>query len=146
MQRQRRALGSSPRVRGTHGHIPLQNAMDWFIPAGAGNTSANIPPSGLNPVHPRGCGEHCLSWRKPPSDHGSSPRVRGTPGQRRSIRPADRFIPAGAGNTGECGGICGDFSVHPRGCGEHAPSSVMISGSTGSSPRVRGTRGYVLHL
>ena len=41
--------------------------------------------------------------------------------------------------------ISADSAVHPRVCGEHAQASAGISGSSGSSPRVRGTYLGVLH-
>ena len=73
--------GSSPRVRGT----PMLNLFMYaafrFIPASAGNTSRAMSMSGDLAVHPRECGEHVLMPRAAESAPGSSPRVRGTPGQ-----------------------------------------------------------------
>ena len=51
-----------------------------------------------------------------------------------------RFIPAGAGNTSALFRSILRISVHPRGCGEHFSTTSTPSDSTGSSPRVRGTR------
>ena len=114
--------GSSPRVRGT----PVSTtrpARPWrFIPACAGNS----PPLELSKI----------------GDIGSSPRVRGTrspgrtPASARTVHPRvcgeleqaeharqeiRRFIPACAGNS--------------------ASNSTTATRTTGSSPRVRGTRG-----
>ena len=52
-----------------------------------------------------------------------------------------RFIPACAGNTSRRGQAVLTRTVHPRVCGEHVNSTISKSASSGSSPRVRGTRG-----
>ncbi len=93
------ATGSSPRVRGTR-VIPCRRVVgNWFIPAGAGNTTIMTIIPSANTVHPRGCGEHWAARISRSAFIGSSPRVRGT----RIYRPGRafyiRFIPAGAGNT-----------------------------------------------
>ena len=54
----RRANGSSPRVRGTHGTDHLRQLCDRFIPARAGNTGHCPSVPGGETVHPRACGEH----------------------------------------------------------------------------------------
>ena len=49
--------GSSPRLRGTGAAREKRDALDWFIPAPAGN-SLHALGLGLGPtVHPRACGE-----------------------------------------------------------------------------------------
>ena len=85
-----------------------------------------------------GCprGKH-VSERCPWS--GSSPRARGTPQATWRLTGDKRFIPAGAGNTKNGSAHVSPMSVHPRGCGEHATSSVRRSRQFGSSPRARGT-------
>ena len=52
------ALGSSPRMRGTHSLIPVIIRDAGIIPADAGNTWAryDLVADGEDP--PRGCGEH----------------------------------------------------------------------------------------
>ena len=50
--------GSSPRVRGTHCHRVGLAGQNRFIPACAGNTTAQGQSPHLEPVHPRVCGEH----------------------------------------------------------------------------------------
>ena len=55
-----------------------------------------------------------------------------------------RFIPAGAGNTHRWSSSHKTWSVHPRGCGEHACRSSPSLLAVGSSPRVRGTQN--LHI
>ena len=74
-----------------------------------------------------------------PRTIGSSPRMRGT----RYLLHIDcrdhRFIPAHAGNTLASTVTVWPFAVHPRACGEHSLCTVGACGSSGSSPRMRGT-------
>ena len=71
---------------------------------------------------------------------GSSPRVRGTPSRPSSRCLGHRFIPACAGNSAGRNEGLGTASVHPRVCGELLSAVSRFSRSSGSSPRVRGTR------
>ena len=137
----RGCTGSSPRVRGTLVSTSRREARPRFIPAGAGNASARTRLSGSRSVHPRGCGERALYRSLIDQVCGSSPRVRGTlwPTMRR--RPPRRFIPAGAGNAARSRRTARPHTVHPRGCGERVWPSSATRRFTGSSPRVRGTRG-----
>ena len=93
---------------------------------------------------------------------GSSPRMRGTQDQPVPWQgpvwfiPADagthghvdvgtvwrRFIPADAGNTAPLSRRAYQRPVHPRGCGEHSPEERARIIASGSSPRMRGTRGF----
>ena len=132
--------GSSPRVRGTHPRSAQPARPHRFIPACAGNTMVlpeQVPPTS---VHPRVCGEHVRPNPDKSGRYGSSPRVRGTPRNPRTLRAQYRFIPACAGNTAECQSRQGSNPVHPRVCGEHNRMAPNPPPSTGSSPRVRGTR------
>ena len=90
--------------------------------------------------HPRVCGEHREHGSRWQQSGGSSPRMRGTPAQRRGRTGARRIIPAYAGNTR--GRILFDLSGgdHPRVCGEHIEYKVEGASSQGSSPRMRGTQ------
>ncbi len=70
---------------------------------------------------------------------GSSPRMRGTVGQSEMRPKPDRFIPAHAGNS-DCADIDPRIhAVHPRACGEQETAANVITLSSGSSPRMRGT-------
>ena len=113
------ALGSSPRMRGTHPWRDYQAARAGIIPAYAGNTglTSNLRPSHRD--HPRVCGEHLAETVTTVLKQGSSPRMRGTP-----MLPAVRqygmgIIPAYAGNTYACATTCPTIRDHPRVCGEH---------------------------
>ena len=131
--------GSSPRMRGTLNQLYISAQRKWIIPAYAGNTAVQFVKPFLLWDHPRVCGEHVrnsiVSW----CSSGSSPRMRGTLSGRTVISARPGIIPAYAGNTlrwrhGSC--RCRD---HPRVCGEHLTSCVMVVSSMGSSPRMRGT-------
>ena len=91
-------------------------------------------------VHPRVCGEHGNQPGVHCAHVGSSPRVRGTLNLRAGLHRRNRFIPACAGNTANGRRRGALRSVHPRVCGEHAPAVGFPVSTTGSSPRVRGTR------
>ncbi len=51
-----------------------------------------------------------------------------------------RFIPAPAGNTIPASFEITLKAVHPRACGEHVVRLAQLETTTGSSPRLRGTR------
>ena len=131
--------GSSPRARGTRRSRHEHQLQQRFIPAGAGNTPADRDAGQPHAVHPRGRGEHLGSRDPQPKLYGSSPRARGTLLLLSFLNIAARFIPAGAGNTACASPICADWTVHPRGRGEHASSAASATACIGSSPRARGT-------
>ena len=132
--------GSSPRLRGTLLAVKNREPPPRFIPAPAGNTGGLVCAHGLDPVHPRACGEHSLKLRADRVGGGSSPRLRGTLHRVHLGQVAPRFIPAPAGNTRAK--ITADEwrAVHPRACGEHKCRARGDERHGGSSPRLRGTR------
>ena len=93
------AAGSSPRARGTHGWKPGSVYWVRFIPASAGNTPGRRSPDRMPSVHPRERGEHIVPVHPHGDPRGSTPRARGTPGDRGRGAVVGRFIPASAGNT-----------------------------------------------
>ena len=135
----RPVAGSSPRLRGTRAGHQARGACDRFIPAPAGNAM----PCGHQPrrsaVHPRACGERSTKCPCSARNSGSSPRLRGTPASTCFSRPAERFIPAPAGNASPSRRPTAWTAVHPRACGERLSSSSTASAYGGSSPRLRGT-------
>ena len=92
--------GLSPLARGTLRIAHADNRARRFIPAGAGNTSAENRSIAPTSVYPRWRGEHInvidYNWQ----GAGLSPLARGTPERLGALIPPNRFIPAGAGNTG----------------------------------------------
>ena len=131
--------GSSPRVRGTRGSFRARLRKPRFIPACAGNTTPAASGDLPEPVHPRVCGEHWLTYTRTGSPDGSSPRVRGTRAGQSGAGQRSRFIPACAGNTVPGFLRCCAGSVHPRVCGKHDNPKGVNRDYYGSSPRVRGT-------
>ena len=131
--------GSSPRMRGTRGSVTPPSDRRRFIPAHAGNTAAQARKCFFETVHPRACGEHRVVVRIGQGRVGSSPRMRGTPGETPSSDGQSRFIPAHAGNTSRSSPRQQISSVHPRACGEHAGMVGGCGSASGSSPRMRGT-------
>ncbi len=138
-----KAIGSAPRVRGTHHLRQHLRVMVRFSPAGAGNAAGLYGACRGKPVQPRGCGERfdangnvvsyggsaprvrgcgereaekCFAHE--PS--GSAPRVRGTPNEPVKGKRPIRFSPAGAGNARRWSARPPACPVQPRGCGERA--------------------------
>ena len=131
--------GSSPRVRGTVQLCVRCQPGERFIPACAGNSSANPVRSKQRTVHPRVCGEQASGVSPNLAQTGSSPRVRGTGIRRLAQFGPNRFIPACAGNRHQASRPIWPKPVHPRVCGEQTLDWMLVDGDCGSSPRVRGT-------
>ena len=112
-----------------------------FIPACAGNSARTERPRSRTPVHPRVCGELSDGRSRSTRCAGSSPRVRGTRFAEAPRHVDHRFIPACAGNSHPRQARRGQSTVHPRVCGELVSATVEKAPVSGSSPRVRGTRG-----
>ena len=75
-------------------------AGERFIPAGAGNTLTLLSTADTPAVYPRWRGEHFIYLAVRSRANGLSPLARGTQAGKLVIIGDDRFIPAGAGNTG----------------------------------------------
>ena len=135
----RRDPGSSPRMRGTVDQRHVADARGRFIPAHAGNRRRPRPTGCPMTVHPRACGEQRRGVEEERWLSGSSPRMRGTGLDRADGYEGPRFIPAHAGNSSRHGTTPRRGTVHPRACGEQAPSWRVPNRQGGSSPRMRGT-------
>ena len=127
-------------MRGTRTPASRESVQNGIIPAYAGNTSLSGNLEDFGGDHPRVCGEHVRNDRAIEARAGSSPRMRGTPGDLEADCVVDGIIPAYAGNTVRVRG--GDVAAwdHPRVCGEHSPQAQNLIIAVGSSPRMRGTR------
>ena len=132
--------GSSPRMWGTPLHKDCLNLFGRSIPTHVGNTRWFPPRIIRHPVHPHACGEHCKPRRTYYRKPGSSPRMWGTPITAAWFIVALRFIPTHVGNTHS--GFCDNrlVTVHPHACGEHNSINFVPASTTGSSPRMWGTR------
>ncbi len=82
----------------------MAEEADRFIPACAGNGGTWRRKVWGCSVHPRVCGERAGTEMPTRSDHGSSPRVRGTVWRKVVRAVGARFIPACAGNGRACQG------------------------------------------
>ena len=133
--------GLSPLARGTLFYMNRTVAQARFIPAGAGNTHNDTAPVSTGAVYPRWRGEHVFQEYYQDNGVGLSPLARGTLISPSSICWQIRFIPAGAGNTGDdqCGQCHG--SVYPRWRGEHHSPGLRQAQPVGLSPLARGTPG-----
>ena len=133
------ALGSSPRVRGSHTSIRVAGRYRGIIPAGAGLTARSITATTSSRDHPRGCGAHFKADKGYYRKMGSSPRVRGSQLAQRKAQMRDGIIPAGAGLTAAALKDRWRIWDHPRGCGAHTFCNFFSRPLMGSSPRVRGS-------
>jgi len=135
-------FGSSPRLRGTRWPDHASRSCGRFIPAPAGNAQDGPAVPAVEAVHPRACGERRPLICATLTERGSSPRLRGTRGEVRLVLAEGRFIPAPAGNALHHSSRRFAISVHPRACGERRTVQRSVWLSIGSSPRLRGTRGW----
>ncbi len=124
--------------------LTTSRRQNRFIPAGAGNANRVLAIFAACTVHPRGCGERLGTFSVNFHAIGSSPRVRGTLSPQALPMVPARFTPAGAGNAPSARLPPALAPVHPRGCGERLFDQIFEAVDGGSSPRVRGTRYYLL--
>ena len=113
-----------------------------LIPAGAGKTQTLIKYASKSAAHPRRCGENLDGQTRPAQNPGSSPQVRGKLVISSPFSMRVRLIPAGAGKTDNFSSSQTFAPAHPRRCGENLPEGTDIAGFFGSSPQVRGKRGW----
>ncbi len=139
--------GSSPPTRGTLSPACIGPSDSRFIPAHAGNTTANEVLNAKHSVHPRPRGEHVSVEYWGTAHHGSSPPTRGTRAERSVHALDDRFIPAHAGNTRRNWRPRRCTPVHPRPRGEHdqrggkaLPRDRFIPAHAGNTTPSRRTR------
>ena len=132
--------GSSPRVRGKLNRSAFSPKTRGLIPACAGKTSRPSRSASRSSAHPRVCGENKAHGCSFGGWWGSSPRVRGKPGQGSGRSADQRLIPACAGKTRRRRRRGRRCAAHPRVCGENEWVNGRGQVRTGSSPRVRGKR------
>ena len=102
---------------------------------------------GMDTVHPHGCGERYPHGIGLPKNHGSSPRLWGTPVDGEVFIDGLRFIPTAVGNALQGLQLAEGIAVHPHGCGERTIFRSIRFWNAGSSPRLWGTlNGWFLQL
>ncbi len=97
-------------------------------------------------VYPRWRGEHPKPAITNNSAHGLSPLARGTRKQTAVLWLAERFIPAGAGNTFITHPVITRTPVYPRWRGEHFSHIFSMSCAAGLSPLARGTHKHCSYV
>ena len=130
-------------MRGTHVTEKDKTLHEGIIPAHAGNTHLAHGYRWQQWDHPRACGEHRRTRCTSVLVRGSSPRMRGTPFKLLHDLFQVGIIPAHAGNTLRIRLHSRRTRDHPRACGEHRGYLTAVSVCAGSSPRMRGTHGFV---
>ena len=120
--REKRASGSSPRVRGKRVQVIHHTLVEGLIPACAGKTSTSAAALVCSAAHPRVCGENARCGLL--------------------ALPALGLIPACAGKTRCCASWSTATRAHPRVCGENRIWRDNRLKVVGSSPRVRGKRAH----
>ena len=113
---------------------------DGIIPAHAGLTDVTYVFWGRNGDHPRACGAHARSRAVKPVTSGSSPRMRGSPSRKCSLKQTIGIIPAHAGLTDLLPAVDAVVGDHPRACGAHILWLKKGIRRLGSSPRMRGSQ------
>ena len=135
--------GSSPRLWGTRLCHRGISVCTRFIPTPVGNTFDSAELVTLGTVHPHACGEHSSFINVGRISAGSSPRLWGTPTSARTLTARIRFIPTPVGNTCRRPLPGRTKTVHPHACGEHILATARGAMTTGSSPRLWGTRDII---
>ena len=135
-------MGSSPRLRGAHQRQNAPAQRSRIIPAFAGSTGTEVRKGDSNEDHPRVCGEHCINKYLHKGHQGSSPRLRGALRIEQAVDIILGIIPAFAGSTTVQEPSLPMDRDHPRVCGEHRMRLCPYLVPMGSSPRLRGARGW----
>ena len=91
--------GSSPHVRGARNANAAESPSSGIIPACAGSTESTLKRLVIRGDHPRMCGEHVHVDALLRQGRGSSPHVRGAPGDGFAGFFRHGIIPACAGST-----------------------------------------------
>ena len=96
------------------------------------------------PVHPHVCGELKESSIRYRRFNGSSPRLWGTLDRYILDQASGRFIPTSVGNSLTHDRVLGYNQVHPHVCGELCQPDEGSRSTSGSSPRLWGTRVHLI--
>ena len=131
-------VDSPPRVRGARRSRRRGRRTGRLTPACAGSTSTRPGCGTSTTTHPRVCGEHDSQVPASFARDDSPPRVRGARAiTQQNVRIA-RLTPACAGSTARCAVVAQAVTTHPRVCGEHEETDMIIEAIVDSPPRVRG--------
>ena len=131
-------------MRGSRESLIEYSQVVGIIPAHAGLTKSDIMNNVIGRDHPRACGAHAGRHLAAICLEGSSPRMRGSPLLHRVRIKCCGIIPAHAGLTDARQKADEDAEDHPRACGAHPKHPGRQCGYRGSSPRMRGSRRFVI--
>ena len=106
--------GSSPLTRGKRPASYHPPAIRGLIPAHAGKTASQLPPSRDTWAHPRSRGENLIGVAADLSAQGSSPLTRGKQPAASGRMGASGLIPTHAGKTGLLVSTANHRGAHPR--------------------------------
>ena len=134
------SVGSSPRMWGTPVSPCVRRSQRRFIPTHVGNSMLRPSLNSVNSVHPHACGELLTPTLEQASIAGSSPRMWGTHVGNISKDCSTRFIPTHVGNSPTQHLWERGKTVHPHACGELTGLPTVTLKTSGSSPRMWGTR------
>ena len=132
--------GPSPRERGSPPIGQREAGRGGSIPARAGQPAQPTDAVVVVGVHPRASGAAAASSSSSRSVSGPSPRERGSRAWVWSKIPAQRSIPARAGQPGITSPPSAWWGGHPRASGAADAGRNMASSDEGPSPRERGSR------
>ena len=138
--------GLSPRMRGNRRPRPCGAGACGSIPADAGQPQMRWILCCSMRVYPRGCGATECPSHEPAAAQGLSPRMRGNPLLRRSLKDKVGSIPADAGQPSRSRWKGCIARVYPRGCGATMATAKPAKPTTGLSPRMRGNPWLLAHL
>ena len=130
--------GSSPLTRGKPRHHVQMRHEGRLIPAHAGKTRCKDSCQSYGAAHPRSRGENKTARTTSRAACGSSPLTRGKRTAQSVQVLSEGLIPAHAGKTQYAGRSSARSPAHPRSRGENGPSTVRVTGKSGSSPLTRG--------
>ena len=135
-----KAMGLSPRVRGSHDLYSATSGIVGSIPACAGEPSVHSRSKPLPGVYPRVCGGAAAAATFALRHVGLSPRVRGSRIHSLAHLVSLGSIPACAGEPPSQVPSIHLARVYPRVCGGAPVAGSFNSSRKGLSPRVRGSR------
>ena len=126
-------------MRGSRDSAFQQPETVGIIPAHAGLTLTCSGGLCFIRDHPRACGAHTDTPFGFLLSAGSSPRMRGSPQFINGYFSHPGIIPAHAGLTLFFWSFWSFTRDHPRACGAHSGVKASEAGTSGSSPRMRGS-------
>ena len=133
-----RKEGSSPRIRGKCGVLPLGWHDVGIIPANTGKIARRGGRRRSYGDHPREYGENIGSITNIVREKGSSPRIRGKLLHQTAPTSPRRIIPANTGKIFLLLSLPRVSGDHPREYGENPEYDGTCPLIEGSSPRIRG--------